>query len=237
MYGFVAAAGGSIGLLAGGVLTEAISWPWIFFVNVPIGLATALLALRLVDARPGIGLSAGADVPGAVLCTVGLMIGVYAIIGVTEAGWIALRTLGLLAASVVLVSAFVVRQARIANPLMPLRLFRVRTVTGANLVMALLVVGMFSMFFLGALYLQRVLGYSPLQVGLAFLPSSVLRRGRRLRPAKNSVSIRLASTGSCAALKATASCGGTAAACSRSEAILNSHALGSEPDHSGKRQA
>ena len=174
VYGFVAAAGGSIGLLAGGVLTEAISWPWIFFVNVPIGFATALLALRLVDARPGIGLSAGADVPGAVLCTVGLMIGVYAIIGVTEAGWIAVRTLGLLAASVVLVSAFVVRQARIANPLMPLRLFRVRTVTGANLVMALLVVGMFSMFFLGALYLQRVLGYSPLQVGLAFLPSSVL---------------------------------------------------------------
>ena len=174
VYGFVASAGGSIGLLTGGALTEAISWHWIFFINVPIGIATALLALRLVTARPGLGLTAGADIPGAVLCTVGLMIGVYAIIGVSEAGWLAGRTLGLLVISIVLVGAFVVRQARIANPLMPLRLFRVRTVTGANLTMALMVAGMFAMFFLGALYLQRVLGYDPLQVGLAFLPSSVL---------------------------------------------------------------
>jgi EmrB/QacA subfamily drug resistance transporter len=174
VYGFVASAGGSIGLLAGGALTEAISWHWIFFINVPIGLATALFTLRLVADRPGIGLGAGADIPGALLCTAGLMIGVYAIIGVSDVGWGDTRTLGLGAASLALLAAFLLRQARIAQPLMPLRLFRSRNVTGANLTIALMVAGMFAMFFLGALYLQRVLGYEPLQVGLAFLPSSVL---------------------------------------------------------------
>jgi EmrB/QacA subfamily drug resistance transporter len=174
VYGFVASAGGSIGLLAGGALTEAISWNWIFFVNVPIGIATALLTVRLVSETPSLGLRAGADYPGALLCTVGLMVGVYAIIGVSEVGWTDERTLGFGALSIALLTAFVVRQARIANPLMPLRLFKVRTVTGANLTMALMVAGMFAMFFLGALYLQRVLGYNPLEVGLAFLPSTVL---------------------------------------------------------------
>ena len=174
VYGFVASAGGSIGLLAGGALTEAISWNWIFFVNVPIGIATALLTLRLVTETPALGLRAGADLLGALLCTIGLMVGVYAIIGVSEVGWTDERTLGFGALSIALLTAFVVRQARIANPLMPLRLFKVRTVTGANLTMALMVAGMFAMFFLGALYLQRVLGYNPLEVGLAFLPSTVL---------------------------------------------------------------
>jgi len=174
VYGFVASAGGSIGLLAGGVLTDLINWHWIFFVNVPIGLVTALLTVRLVESRPGIGISEGADVPGAVLVTGGLMLAVYTILGVEQHGWTSARTLILAAVSVALVAAFVLRQARIEKPLMPLRLFKSRNVTGANIVMALLVVGMFGIFFLGALYLQLVLGYDPLQVGLAFLPGSLL---------------------------------------------------------------
>jgi EmrB/QacA subfamily drug resistance transporter len=174
VYGFVASAGGSIGLLSGGVLTDLISWHWIFFINLPIGVVTGLLALRLIEPRPGIGLAAGADLRGAVLLTAGLMLGVYTILGITEHGWTSDRTLGLAAIAAVLVGAFLVRQARIANPLMPLRLFRSRNVTGSNLVMAMLVVGMFGLFFLGALYLQRILGYEPLEVGLAFLPSTVV---------------------------------------------------------------
>src|SRR3954466_4108515 len=174
IYTFVAVAGGSIGLLVGGVLTQTINWHWIFFVNIPIGLATAYAALRLVPDREGIGLAAGADIPGAALLIAGLMLGVYTILGVAEEGWGSTRTLVLGAVSIALLAAFVARQARIANPLMPLRLFHSRNVSGANVVIALLVVGMFGMFFLGALYLQRILGYSPLQVGLAFLPSTVV---------------------------------------------------------------
>jgi EmrB/QacA subfamily drug resistance transporter len=174
VYGFVASAGGSIGLLAGGALTEAINWHWIFFINIPVGIVTAFLATRLVADSPGIGLKAGADLPGAVLLTGGLMLGVYTILQVSEQGWGSTRTLVLGAISIALVAAFVARQARIANPLMPLRLFHSRNVAGANVVIALLVVGMFGMFFLGALYLQRILGYSPLEVGLAFLPSTVV---------------------------------------------------------------
>jgi EmrB/QacA subfamily drug resistance transporter len=174
VYSFVASAGASIGLLAGGVLTAAAGWHWIFFVNVPVGLATALLALRLVEDRPGIGLREGADVPGAALLTTGLMLGVYTLLEVGDQGWGSTQTLGLGGVSVALLAAFVARQSRIANPLMPLRLFRSRNVTGANLVMALLVVGFFGMFFLGALYLQGILGYSALEVGLAFLPSCIV---------------------------------------------------------------
>ena len=174
VYSFVASAGASIGLLAGGVLTEAINWHWIFFVNLPIGVATALLALRLVEDREGIGLAQGADIPGAVLLTSGLMLGVYTILEVGEQGWGSTRTLGLGGIALLLLAAFLARQARIPNPLMPLRLFRSRNVAGANLVMGLLVVGFFGMFFLGALYLQDILGYDPLEVGLAFLPSCIV---------------------------------------------------------------
>jgi EmrB/QacA subfamily drug resistance transporter len=174
VYTFVAVAGGSLGLLAGGVLTEAINWHWIFFVNLPIGVATALFALRVVDDRPGLGLAAGADLPGAALLTGGLMLLVYTILGVAEEGWGSTQTLGLGAISIVLLVLFVNRQARVENPLIPLRLFRSRNVAGANLVQALMVVGMFGMFFLGALYMQRILGYDALQVGLAYLPTTVV---------------------------------------------------------------
>jgi EmrB/QacA subfamily drug resistance transporter len=174
IYGFVASAGGSIGLLAGGALTEAINWHWIFFINVPIGIVTGFLALRLVEAREGLGLAAGADVPGAALLTGGLMLGVYTILQVHEQGWGSPQTLGLGAVAIALVAAFVVRQGRIANPLMPLRLFRSRQIAGANLIQALLVMGMFAMFFLGALYMQQILGYDALEVGLAYLPATIV---------------------------------------------------------------
>ncbi len=174
VYSFVASAGASIGLLAGGILTEAINWHWIFFINVPIGIATALLAVRLVEDRPGIGLKEGADVPGAALLTGGLMLGVYTLLEAGEQGWGSTQTLGLGGVAIALLAAFIARQARVANPLMPLRLFRSRNVAGANVVMALMVVGFFGMFFLGALYLQGILGYSPLGVGLAFLPACLV---------------------------------------------------------------
>jgi len=184
VYGFVASAGGSIGLLAGGALTDAINWHWIFFVNIPIGIATAVLAVRLVDDHKGIGLDQGADVPGAILLTSGLMLGVYTILDVHNQGWASTQTLGLAAVSIALLAAFLVRQDRIPNPLMPLRLFRSRNVSGANIVIALLVVGMFGMFFLGALYLQRVLGYTALNVGLAFLPATLVMGTMSLRLAE-----------------------------------------------------
>jgi EmrB/QacA subfamily drug resistance transporter len=174
VYGFVASAGGSIGLLLGGVLTQAISWHWIFLINLPIGIATAYLARRHVVSREGIGLREGADYPGAALITVSLMLGVFTILKITEWGWLDTRTIVLSAISAALLALFIRRQATIANPLMPLRLFRSRNVAGSNVLQALLVAGMFGMFFLGALYLQRVLRYDALEVGLAFLPTTLV---------------------------------------------------------------
>jgi EmrB/QacA subfamily drug resistance transporter len=171
VYSFVAAAGASIGLLLGGVLTQAINWHWIFFVNVPIGIATALAATRVVEGDEGIGLSKGADALGAVLITGALMLGVYTIVKpAAEDGWGASTTLLLGAISLALLAAFVAREATAKTPLVPLRIFRNRNVSGANAIQALFVAGMFGMFFLGSLYLERVLGYDPLEIGLAFLP-------------------------------------------------------------------
>jgi len=181
VYGFVASAGGSIGLLAGGALTQAINWHWIFLINLPVGVATAFLATRLIEGRPGVGLKQGADLPGAVLLTGGLMLGVYTILQVDKQGWGSAQTLGLLAVAIALIAGFLYRQTRVANPLMPLRLFRSRNVAGANLVQALLVAGMFGMFFLGALYMQRILGYDALQVGLAFMPATIVMGTMSLR--------------------------------------------------------
>jgi MFS family permease len=175
VYAFVASAGGSVGLLAGGLLTESINWHWIFFVNIPIGIATALLAQRLLESDDGIGFGDGADVPGAVLITSSLMLGVYTIVKpAAEYGWGSGRALGLAAVSLVLLGAFIAREATARNPLIPLRIFRSRNVSGANLVQALSVAGMFGMFFLGSLYLQRVLGYTALEIGLAFLPVTIV---------------------------------------------------------------
>ena len=175
VYSFVASAGGSVGLLAGGVLTQSINWHWIFFVNIPIGIATAVLAMRLLERDRGIGFGQGADAPGAVLITAALMLGVYTIVKpAAEDGWLAGRTLALGAVSLALLAAFIVREATARNPLMPLRIFRSRSVSGANVVQGLCVVGMFGSFFLGSLYLQRVLGYDAFEIGLAFLPVTIL---------------------------------------------------------------
>jgi EmrB/QacA subfamily drug resistance transporter len=182
VYGFVASAGGSVGLLAGGIITQAIDWHWIFFVNVPIGIATGFLAGRLLPRDAGIGFASGADIPGAVLITGALMLGVYTIVKpAADYGWGAGRTLAFAAASLALLAAFVVREATARNPLMPLRIFRSRNVSGANTVQALLVAGMFGMFFLGALYLQRVLHYDALEIGLAFLPATIIMGTLSLR--------------------------------------------------------
>jgi EmrB/QacA subfamily drug resistance transporter len=174
VYTFVAAGGGSIGLLAGGVLTQLINWHWIFYINLPIGLATALLTSRLLDRDEGIGLERGADVPGALLIVSALMIGIYAILEAGDRGWASLHTLGLGAVAIALLVAFVFRQNRATNPLVPLRIFRSRVVSAANGIQALAVAGLFGMFFLGALYLQRVLGYDAIEVGLAFLPVALI---------------------------------------------------------------
>jgi EmrB/QacA subfamily drug resistance transporter len=175
VYAFVASAGGAVGLLAGGILTQAINWHWIFFVNLPIGIATAVLGSRVLERDRGLGFASGADVPGAALVTSALMLGVYTIVKpAAEQGGTATRTLTLGAVALGLLAAFVAREATARTPLMPLRIFRQRTIVGANLVQVLSVAGMFGMFFLGALYLQRILGYDALQTGLAFLPVTLI---------------------------------------------------------------
>jgi EmrB/QacA subfamily drug resistance transporter len=173
VYSFVASAGASIGLLLGGVLTQSINWHWIFFVNIPIGVGTAVLARRLVKPDKGIGFRNGADVAGAALVTGALMLGVYTIVKAADHGWASAHTLGLGALSLALLGGFVVREATTGTPLMPLRIFRFRNVSGANLVQILMVAGLFGMFFLGVLYLQRVLGYDAIETGVAFLPVSL----------------------------------------------------------------
>ena len=175
VYSFVAAAGGSVGLLAGGVLTQAINWHWIFFVNIPIGVATAVLATRLLDRDRGAGFDNGADFLGAALITSSVMLLVYTIVKpAADYGWGDGRTLALGLASAVLLGGFIWREATAASPLIPLRIFRSRNVAGANAIQALFVAGMFGMFFLGSLYMQRVLGYDALQIGTAFLPATVV---------------------------------------------------------------
>jgi EmrB/QacA subfamily drug resistance transporter len=181
-YGFVASAGGSVGLLAGGVLTQSINWHWIFFINVPIGVATAIAAHRLLEGGRGIGLGEGSDLPGAFLIVASLMLGVYTIVSpAAKHGWGAPITLGLAAGSLALLALFVLREATACTPLVPLRIFRSRELVSANVIQALLVAGMFGLFFLGALYLQGVLGYDPLEIGLAFLPATIVMGTLSLR--------------------------------------------------------
>ncbi|GAA4234630.1 MFS transporter [Actinomadura meridiana] len=173
VFSFTGAAGASLGQVLGGVLTDALSWHWIFFINLPIGLAAILLALPALPRDRGLGLASGADLAGALLVTSGLTLGVYTIVKVERYGWISAHTLGLGAVSVVLLAGFVVRQARAATPLMPLRILRSRNVSGAYLVQLLTLSAMFAFQVLVALYMQEVLGYGALGTGLAMLPAAV----------------------------------------------------------------
>jgi EmrB/QacA subfamily drug resistance transporter len=170
MYAFVSAGGGSIGLLAGGVLTQSLNWHWIFFVNVPIGMAAFVLGSALIVENEGIGLSQGVDWLGSILITLSTMLAAFAIVKSSEYGLLSARTLGVASASVALLVGFLTLEARIANPIMPLRILRLRMLIGSSVVRGLLVTGMFSAFFLGSLYLERVLGYDAIRTGLAFLP-------------------------------------------------------------------
>ena len=174
VFSFIASAGAAVGLLAGGLITQAVSWHWIFFVNLPIGLATAVIAARLLPSDRGIGLGKGADVLGAVLVTVALMLAVYTIVQSSDYGLGSVRTLGLGALSIALLAAFVVRQALGSNPILPLRIFSSRKLSTANVVQALMSSAFLGFFFIASLDLQRVLGYGPMEIGLGFLPVAVV---------------------------------------------------------------
>jgi EmrB/QacA subfamily drug resistance transporter len=173
MYAFVSAGGGSIGLLAGGALTQSLSWHWIFFVNVPIGVVALLFGSALIEENEGLGLAGGVDVFGSILVTLATMLGAFAIVKSSEYGISSARTLGAGGASLILLGAFLALEARVANPIMPLRILRLRMLMGSSLIRGLLITGMFSAFFLGALYLERVLGYDAIDTGLAFMPLTI----------------------------------------------------------------
>ena len=174
IFGFVAAGGGSIGVLVGGVLTDVLNWHWIFLINFPIGILVVLLALRLLPGERGPVVSQRLDVAGAVTVTAALIIAVYAIVNGNQNGWTSAETLGLLGAAAALLGAFLVIESRVSAPLVPLRLFKLRNIAVSNVVGVLWAAAMFAWFFLAALYLQLVLGYNPLHVGLAFLPANLI---------------------------------------------------------------
>jgi EmrB/QacA subfamily drug resistance transporter len=174
VFGFVASGGGSIGVLLGGVITDVLDWHWIFLVNLPVGVAVLVLSLRLLPATPGIAGSGRIDFTGALTVTAALMLAVYAIVNGNEIGWLTAQTLGLLGAAAALLAVFLVIESRVGAPLVPLGLLRLRNLAVSNVVGILWAGAMFAWFFLSALYLQLVLGYSPLEVGLAFLPGNLI---------------------------------------------------------------
>lgn len=173
VYSFVCAGGGSVGVLLGGLLTGGLSWHWIFLVNIPIGLIVIAATMKLLPASRGPG-EGQLDIAGSITVTASLMLAVYAIVNGNEAGWTSLPTLGLLGLAVALLLAFLWIESRVSAPLMPLSLFRLRNVAVANVVGVLWAAAMFAWFFLSALYMQLVLKYSPMEVGLAFLPSNLI---------------------------------------------------------------
>jgi EmrB/QacA subfamily drug resistance transporter len=174
IFGFVASGGGSIGVLLGGILTDALSWHWIFLVNFPIGVLVVLLTLRLIPGAPPIAAERRLDIAGAITVTASLMLAVYAIVNGNHNGWTSAQTLGVLGAAVVVFGVFLAIESHVRAPLVPLRLFKLRNLSTASGVGVLWSGAMFAWFFMAALYLQLVLGYSPLQIGLAFLPGNLI---------------------------------------------------------------
>jgi EmrB/QacA subfamily drug resistance transporter len=172
-YMFVVTSGGSLGLLLGGALVQNVDWHWIFYVNLPIGVAVLALGARLIENRPGLGLKGGIDVTGSILVTTAMMVAVYAIVTAADHGWASTHTLGFGGAAAILLGAFAAWESRIANPILPMRLLRNRTLMGASVVRGFLVVGMFSSWVLGTLYIEHVLGYGAWDTGLAFLPMTL----------------------------------------------------------------
>ena len=170
VWGAVAGSGGAAGVLLGGVLTEYAGWEWVLFVNVPIGVAAALLAPRLLPESRDPGIPRVFDLAGATTVTAGLALLVYALVDANNAGWGSTQTLGLGAISVVLLVAFVIIESRTSHPLMPLGIFRLRTLRGADIVGLLIGMSLFAMFFFLSLYMQQVLGYDALKTGFAYLP-------------------------------------------------------------------
>jgi EmrB/QacA subfamily drug resistance transporter len=173
-YIFVAVGGGAIGLLVGGVLTQALSWHWIFFINLPIGVATFFLGRALILENVGLGLGKGVDITGSVMVTLSLMLGTFAIIGATQYGWVSVHTFFFGGASLALLAGFVLLEARLANPILPLRILRISTLVNSSLIRAFLMAGLGTTLFLGTLYLENVLGYSPIATGLGFLPVTLV---------------------------------------------------------------
>jgi EmrB/QacA subfamily drug resistance transporter len=174
VFTLVIAGGGSLGLLAGGFLTQWVNWHWIFFINVPIGIVTMALGAWLIEENEGLGLEHGVDLAGAALITSALMLGVYSIVTATDYGWTSAHTIGTGGAAIALAAAFMLLESRLKNPLVPLRIFTIRSLTGATAARAFLFTGLFTNFFVGALYLQHVRGYTAFETGLAFLPTTLM---------------------------------------------------------------
>ncbi|HEY3844881.1 MAG TPA: MFS transporter [Acidimicrobiales bacterium] len=173
-YIFVAVGGGAVGLVVGGIISQTINWHWIFFINLPIGVVTFVLGRALIEENVGLGIRNGVDIAGSILVTTALMVGIYAIVTATQYGWLSVHTLGFVGATAVMLAAFVILEGRLKNPIVPLRILRLRSLMGTSVIRGFLATGMFSTFFLGALYLEHVLHYDPLKTGLAFLPVTLV---------------------------------------------------------------
>jgi EmrB/QacA subfamily drug resistance transporter len=182
IYTLVISGGASLGLIAGGVITEAFNWHWIFFVNVPVGIATVLLGRVWIVENEGLGIGRDIDVLGSVLITASLIVGAYAIVTASSDGWGSAHTLGFAALSLALLTTFVALEARLRNPIMPLRVFTIRGLPSSSAIRGLLITGMFATFFIGVLYLERIRGYSSLTTGLAFLPQTILLAALSMGP-------------------------------------------------------